>query len=1082
MKIKIILFGLLLSACKQETPTLFTRLQADKTGVTFNNQLQEDNPELSIMNYPYFYNGGGVAVGDFNGDGLQDLVFTGNMVKNGLFINKGHFEFEDITEKSGIASAGGWCTGVTVADINSDGWQDIYICRSGLPTPESRKNLLFINNGDLTFKESAALYGLDDSGHSTQASFFDFDKDGDLDVFLINQSDPKFSRGNLDYIQNRFQKSDSALSNKLYRNDNDHFVDVSKQAGITSNIFTYSLGLSTSDLNQDGWPDIYVGNDFEEPDYMYINNGDGTFSDELAKRIDHTSLFSMGIDVADYNNDLQPDILQMDMLPEGNYAQKMHLAGDNYNRYNQQFLRGMFPQYMKNSLQKNNGDGTFSEYGQMAGLSNTDWSWSPLVADLDNDGKKDVFITNGYQRDNTDMQFVVYAMAQSQRIQNGEKAPSVQEYISHMPGIRLPNYVFKNKGDDHFENKVKDWGFDQPTVSQGAAYADLDNDGDLDLVINNTRESAGVYRNNCEQLLKHNFLKIKLEGAIKNKDAIGAKVYVYAQAEQLYVEQNPVRGYQSSVDRTLHVGLGVHQSVDSLRIVWPNKLSQLIKKVSVNQTLTLRMQEGARHKGSKAADQLVVEKPNFEFVHSEREVNDFARQFLLPHAFSHAGPCMASGDINGDGLMDVFVGGGYGQSGAIFVQGGDRTFRKSPTSYSENIQSKDTDAVLFDADGDHDLDLYVVSGGYEFEENSPLLQDRLYMNNGKGVFAKTTGLLEKNFSNKKCVKPVDFDGDGDLDLFVGGNVVPGGFPTAAPSKIYFNDGKGNFIKNKPANAQLGIVNDALWVDLDKDGRKDLIVVSEWMPLRVYLAQGSLFKDVSSKWFPFGSSGWWNCLAAGDFDNDGDIDLVAGNLGTNSQLKVDDNHPMKLFTADVDGNGSTDPIITYYHADESFPLALRDDLIGQVPSMKKKFMDYTQYAKAGINDILTKDQLAKAPVLTTNQLKTLYLENTGASFVPRELPVEAQAAPVFAIAVLDLNKDGNLDFILAGNNSKNRIYLGRDDANHGSVMLGDGKGNFHYLPQQKSGLNLRGDVRSLVTDGKSLLFGVNNAAVKAYLIK
>jgi hypothetical protein len=559
----------LISACKKEKPTLFSLLPKSKTGITFNNLLKEDNPEFSILSYPYFYNGGGVAVGDLNNDGLQDLVFTGNMVKNGIFINKGDLEFEDITEKSGIGKYNGWCTGVTIIDINNDGWLDIYICRSGFQNSASRKNLLFINRGDLTFTESAAQYGLNDSAYSTQASFFDYDLDGDLDMFLINQSDPKYSRGNLDYIQTHLQKSDSALANKLYRNDNGHFINVSDQAGITSTIFSYSLGLSTADINQDGWPDIYVGNDFEEADYLYINNHDGTFTEELAKRMDHTSLFSMGVDVADYSNDQLPDLVQMDMLPEGNYAQKMHLAGDNYNRYTQQFRKGMFPQYMKNSLQKNNGDGTFSEIGQLAGMSNTDWSWSPLFADFDNDGRKDLFITNGYQRDNTDMQFVVYAMDQSQHIQQGGKAPSVQEYISHMPGISLPNYIFRNEGENQFSNKIKEWGFDQSSFSHGAAYSDLDNDGDLDLVINNTGDVASVYRNNSEKLLRNNFLKIKLNGDAKNRNGVGAKIYAYAGADKFYLEQNPVRGYQSSVDMILHLGLGNHSQIDSLRVVWP---------------------------------------------------------------------------------------------------------------------------------------------------------------------------------------------------------------------------------------------------------------------------------------------------------------------------------------------------------------------------------------------------------------------------------------------------------------------------------------------------------------------------------
>lgn len=1080
----ILASGLLfVTGCRKES-TLFTKLSASETGIDFKNILKEDNPDFSILGYPYFYNGGGVAIGDINNDGLPDVLFTGNMVKNKLFLNKGDFEFDDISDKAGIGAKERWCTGTTMVDINQDGWLDIYICRSGLPNATDRTNLLYINNHDLTFTESATAFGLNDSGYSTQASFFDYDRDGDLDMFLINQSDPKYARGYLDYLQTRTQKADSVLANKLFRNDDGHFKDVSRSACIQSTVFSFSLGISTADINQDGWPDIYVANDFEEADYLYINNRDGTFSDQLRRAVDHTSLFSMGIDVADYNNDQFVDLMVLDMLPEGNYAQKMHIGGDNFTRYNYLFQKGMFYQYMKNTLQKNNGDGTFSEIGQLAGVSNTDWSWSPLIADFDNDGRKDIFITNGYKRDNTDMQFMGYAMDESIRLQKGGLAVSVPEYISHMPGINLPNYIFKNEGNDHFSNKIKEWGFDQATFSHGGAYADFDNDGDLDLVTNNTEDFAGVYRNNSQELLKKNFLKIKLDGGQSNMTGIGAKIYAYAGTDKFYVEQNPVRGYQSSVDNVLHLGLGKHSTLDSLRIIWPDQTSQLIKNSAGNTTLLLSIRDAVKyslHKNSTSP--LLHEIGAIDFSHVENVENDFAKQFLLPHFFSHNGPCMTKGDVNGDDLDDIFVGGAKGQSGVIFLQTGDHRYNKLPTpAFDLDAGSEDMDAALFDADGDKDLDLYVVSGGYEFEEGSPLLQDRLYLNNGKGVFSKSKGRLAHDLFNKKCVRPVDIDNDGDIDLFVGGNVVPGNYPYSTPSKIYFNDGNGNFSVIKPANALLGIVNDALWVDLNMDGKKDLIVASEWQPLKAYLTDGTLFTDVSPQWFPFASNGWWNCMASGDFDNDGDVDLVVGNYGLNSPLKADEQHPMKLYYMDMDGNGSTDPLIMHYIGSESVPLPLRDDLIGQVPMMKKKFNDYRLYAKATINEILTPDQLAKSPILITNAMATVYLQNTGKTFVKKELPEEVQYSSIYAIAVSDLNNDGNKDLVMAGNNSLNRIYLGRQDSNHGMVLLGDGKGNFQYLSQEKSGLNVKGDVRSILSDADGLIFGINNAAVKRYKIK
>lgn len=1074
------------NACKEETPPLFTRLSENDTGITFRNLLKEEDPEFNIIFYPYFYNGGGVAVGDINNDGLTDMFFSGNMVKNRLFINQGNMEFQDITEKSHVADFEGWCTGVSFVDIDSDGWLDIYVCRSGLKNDKYRKNLLFINNHDLTFTEKAAAFGLDDLGYSTHASFFDYDRDQDLDVMLINQSLPEYSMGKIDFVQLRNQRADSTYRNKLFRNDNGMFVDVSTKAGIQSNVLSFSLGLTTSDLNMDGWPDIYIANDFKEPDYYYINNGDGTFTESLRKAIGHTALYAMGVDAADYNNDLLPDLVVLDMLAESNEAQKMHMGGDNYTQYKYLFKQGMFHQYMKNCLQKNNGDGTFSEVGQLAGISNTDWSWSPLLADFDNDGLRDLFITNGYKRDNTDIEFVVYSMNQSIRIQKGGDAVNVAEYISHMPGIHLPNYIYKNTGNDKFENKVQDWGFNHNTFSHGAAYADLDNDGDLDLITNNTDEFAGVYRNNSEKLLpENNYIRIKLVGEKGYDIGVGAKIYLHAKGQNILLEQNPTRGFQSSSDHILHAGLGQTTIVDSIRVVWPDQTSQLLTDVKANQLLTVNKKDVS----------LIYTKPSVQktvfteqasaiaFKHEENDYNDFLTQFLLPKDYSHHGPCMAKADINKDGLEDIFIGGARGQASKIFIQTHDKRFIeiKNP-ALEADAAFENMDAAFFDADGDGDQDLYVVSGGYSQQENLSLLQDRLYLNNGKGTFSKKAGMLPEYLANKNSIAPADIDNDGDIDIFVGGHVKSGKFPLAESSKIFLNDGKGKFSdQSDNLSADLknaGIVNGATWADMNRDAILDLIIASEWKPLQVFINSKTKLQ-LDTTFLAEAGTGLWTSLLAHDFDKDGDIDIVAGNYGFNSQFKVDNNHPLTIYYNDFDGNGSVDPIITHYIGDKAYPLVPRDDMNGQMPIMKKKFNDYKVYSNATINELLTADQLKNASRGTVDNMATTYFENTGKSFTKRQLPVQAQYAPVYAMIAADYNNDGFEDLILAGNQSYNRIYLAKHDANHGQLYLGDGKGNFKYVSQYQSGLSLRNDVKKALVLNQLLIFGLNDTAVRVY---
>src|SRR5436190_3618110 len=1078
------------AGCGNDTSRLFTSLDENKTGVNFQNTFFDDGL-LNVANYIYFYNGGGVAVGDINNDGLPDLLFTGNMVRNRLYLNKGNFQFEDITDRSGIAEKQGWCTGATMVDINNDGRLDIYICRSADARPELRKNLLFINNGDLTFTEKAAEYGLDDSGYSTQAAFFDYDKDGDLDCFIINHSTQKYTAGVQDNPGLR-KEYNPASASKLYRNDGGHFTDVSQQAGITSNVLTFGLGVVISDINNDGWPDIFESNDFNEPDYLFINNRNGTFTEQLSKCMDETSLFSMGSDAADYNNDGFVDLLTLDMLSEDNKTQKMHSGAENFDKLQYLFTQGFYYQYSRNMLQKNNGNGTFSEVGQLAGVSNTDWSWAALFADYDNDGYKDLFVTNGYVKDYTQMDFLKYSIDRLIRSRHGEEVDAIPEYIKKMPTIQIPNFIFKNNGNETFTKKTAEWGLNKPGVSAGAAYVDLDNDGDLDLVIDNANDYASIYRNNSEKLVKNNFLKIRLKGQEKNQWGIGSKVTLYCNGNKYYQELMPVGGFESSVDPVLNFGVGKKSVIDSVVVVWANDKMQTLKNVKANQTISIDIKDAAgmwTYDSTAAAPSYFATQPAFNFTHRENQFNDFTVQTLLINYLSRQGPCMAKADVNKDGREDIFIGGAKGQASQLFLQTADGHFtNKLEPSIAKDSLSEDVAAEFFDADGDGDMDLYVGSGGYEFSENDPALQDRLYINDGKGNFSRKENALPQMLISTGCVKAADIDGDGDMDLFVGGRLVPGKYPVAPDSKILLNDGKGNFTdvtaQVAPSLKELGMVTDALWMDINNDRQPDLIVVGEWMPVKIFINQKGRLVDQSSEYIKFPSSGWWNKIYADDFDGDGDKDLVIGNIGLNTQFHSSEKQPSQLYYKDFDGNGSIDPIFCYYINGVSYPANSRDDLADQLPAIKKKFLEYHEYATATINDVFTPDQLKDAKVLNLSEQSTLYLQNDGGKgFTKKPLPAQAQYAPVYAITSLDANKDGKKDLLLAGNNSWTRIKYGRYSANHGILLIGDGKGNFSYVPQVNSGLNVRGDVRSILQiktgSAVSIYFGMNNAAPVVY---
>lgn len=1074
-------------------------MPSSQTGITFKNILSETD-EFNILTYGYIYNGGGVSVGDVNNDGLQDLYFTGSMVGSRLYINKGNFEFDEVAEEAGVFAAGLWNTGTTMVDINADGLLDIYVCRSAAADAYKRKNLLFVNNGPspdtghITFTEKAAEYGIDDAGYSTQGAFFDYDKDGDLDLYVVNHSTQEFASFR-QITKNLKSRRSPDYEDRLYRNDNGNFTNVSDAAGLVSNVLGFGLSIAVSDVNNDNWPDIYISNDFNEQDYLYINNQDGTFSEKLEKYIGHSSHFSMGSDIADINNDGYPEIMTLDMLPEGNYRLKMVSGPDNYDKNALLVENGFYHQSMRNMLHLNQNGKYFSEIGQFSGISNTDWSWASLFTDLDNDGFKDLFITNGLKRDYTNMDFMNYAVQEKINENKTGVEMAITDLLKNMPSTVEENYTYHNNGDLTFSKVNSKWGLDQKSLSNGAAYADLDNDGDMDLVVSNTDEHPFVYRNNSELFSANNYLKITLKGQEKNTFGIGAKVELQAGGKKFSQEMMPTRGFQSSVDYNLIFGIGDSKNIEKLTIRWPNDEVQIVENVQPNQTLVIVQEDARKTKvgtgmnlepyfSDITADSLIL------YSHKENSYNDFKREQLLPHKLSTQGPKLAKGDANNDGLEDIFIGGGKGQPGKIWVQSKDGKFSElSIRAFNTDSQSEDVGSIFFDADGDSDLDLYVVSGGNAFEEGDENLQDRLYFNDGQGNYRKSDSSLPPMITSGSCVIASDYDQDGDIDLFVGGRLVTGKYPTSPRSYMLRNDGRGNFNDATPIVSQSleypGMVTDAIWSDFNGDGTDDLIVVGEFMKIRLFENRGGKlteFDDISGL---LDSQGWWNSIEQGDFDNDGDMDYIAGNFGLNSQLRATPSEPVQLYVNDFDKNGSLDPILCSYIQGENYPVFSKDDLVGQLSGLKNKYVNYSDYANQKITDIFTEAELAEASLLEAKTFTTSYLENLGNNkFKLSPLPYATQFSPVYAILVQDFNDDGNLDVLLTGNFFGSRVKYGRYDANKGVLLIGDGKGNFSSTSNLESGLQIDGEVRdatiiTLSSKSQLLLFARNDEDIKVY---